>query len=107
LDEVKPPLACSIAEQKSEAVEPCLREAAAQIGNIFEAAALQRAGGEVAALPLLAVDEDFAIARQLAKPVAEFTHGNMHGIEKHARFRHFAGFAHIERKFAVRLPVLR
>ena len=92
---------------ESEAVEPRLREAAAEIRDIFEAAALQRAGGEIAALTLLAVDQNSAIARQLAEPVAEFAQWNMHGILERSGFGHFVGLAHIEKEFAVRLPILR
>src|SRR5215469_2601562 len=96
-----------IPTQQSEAVEPGLREAAAEVRDIFEAAALQRARGEIAALALLAVDEDSAIARQLAEPVAEFTEWNMCRISEQTGFGYFAGLAHIEKELSIRLPIFR
>ena len=96
----------SVAEQELEAIEPRLREAAAEIGHIFKAAALQRAGGKIAALTLLAIDKNSAVVRQLAEPVAEFTQWNMHGILERSGFGHLVGLAHIEKEFSIRLPIL-
>jgi hypothetical protein len=89
-----------------KAVKPSLHEAAAEICDISEAAALQSADGEIAALTLLAVDKNSAITRQLAESVAEFTQWNMYSIVEQAEFGYFVRLAHIEKEFTIRLPML-
>src|ERR1700728_3137744 len=91
---------------KSQAVEPGLCEAAAEIRNIFKAAALQGAGCEIAALAFLAINENSTIVRQLAEAVTKFAQWNMNSVRKNAGLGHFALFAHVEKELAVRLPIL-
>jgi hypothetical protein len=60
-----------------------MSDIAAKIDDILESAALQHACSQVAALSLLALDKNSAIAGSLAQSVAEFTQRNMHGIVEH------------------------
>ena len=84
-----------------------LQEAAAQVSHVIEAVAMQRAGGQIAALAFLAIGHDAPVARQFAKAVAELCEGNVHGVGQFPEFRQLVRVANIEQEFPVRPPRFR
>ncbi len=81
-------------------------KASAEIDDVMESGAFQGAGGEVAALTVLTIDEDTAIAREFGEAVAEFAEGDVHGVLEAAALSDFAGHAHVEKEFTIGLPIV-
>ena len=73
-----------------------LGEASAEIDDIIESAAFERAGGEIAALAFLAEDENLSIVGKLSEAIAQLTERNIHRIGQAAKAGEFISIADVE-----------